>query len=322
MKRLLLVVGVATMLMLATDAGAQQVNLVLQDGRVSLSAQNASIRQILAEWERLGQVKVVGADGLAGQPLTLTLENVSERQALDIVLRAVPGYVVVERASATPVASRFARVVILPRASAPEPARAALPTPTRQAAGVIPAEPTIAADKAEANDEVADAEGTQAPVAAPAANAFPGMPTGTNGAGQPVAGGGASMSSSGPINVQPEVQFDYANPQKYFEQLRQQQNQQQGMTTSQGSPIVPVPQGAPGTPTASPTAPQTLARPGIAPVPQQQQGPGRLFNPYNLPPDQLPPGTGTVPQGTTVEPDRSKYANPYVPQTPTKPPDQ
>jgi hypothetical protein len=75
--------------------------------------------------------------------------------------------------------------------------------------------------------------------------------------------------------------------------------------------------GSAGTgPSAVPSATGTLARPGIAPsptAPPQQQ----FFNPYNLPPDQLQgnPTATPTPSTSPVEPDRAKYANPYVPAT-------
>ena len=92
------------------------------------------MRQILAEWERHGQVRIVGADKLAGAPVTLTLVDVPEKQALDIVMRGVPGYMAVDRvaqADAAPAGpSRYDRLVVLARASTPVPAAA----PQRRAA--------------------------------------------------------------------------------------------------------------------------------------------------------------------------------------------
>jgi hypothetical protein len=66
---------------------APGVSLMIRDGKVTLKAEQASLRQILAEWERQGQVRVVGADKLVGAPLTLTLVEIPEKQALDIVMR-------------------------------------------------------------------------------------------------------------------------------------------------------------------------------------------------------------------------------------------
>jgi hypothetical protein len=71
-----------------------------------------------------------------------------------------------------------------------------------------------------------------------------------------------------------------------------------------------------------PTAPGTLAQPGVAPAPpppQNTPAQGQFFNPYNLPADWVPPPA--VPAtGPPVEPDRAKYANPYEPTPP--PPQQ
>ena len=63
----------------------------MQGGRVTLVAKNATIRQILAEWERVGQTKVVNGDRLPGGLLNLELTNMPEQQALDIILRSVSG---------------------------------------------------------------------------------------------------------------------------------------------------------------------------------------------------------------------------------------
>src|ERR1700704_2006655 len=70
----------------------QPPRLQIGEGRVTLHAQNVPIRTILAEWARLGGAKVINGDRVAGAPLTLDLEGVPERQALDIILRGVSGY--------------------------------------------------------------------------------------------------------------------------------------------------------------------------------------------------------------------------------------
>jgi hypothetical protein len=128
----------------------------------------------------------------------------------------------------------------------------------------------------------------------------------------------AAVSGAAPP---PETQFDYANPQKYFEQRRQQMQQMQPTATPSVAPAAGAGIGTTGrpvnTPTAVPSVPGTLARPGIAPTPQAQPAPaqGEFFNPYNLPPDWVPPPP--VPSsGTPVEPDRAKYANPYEQKPP------
>jgi hypothetical protein len=123
------------------------VSLVIREGKVTLKAEQASLRQILAEWERQGQVKVVGADKLVGAPVTLSLVDVPEKQALEIVMRGVPGYMAIDRVAQAEAAagpSRYDRVVVMARATTPVPAAAAaggprgMPSPAQPPAGFQP----------------------------------------------------------------------------------------------------------------------------------------------------------------------------------------
>src|SRR5687768_2788930 len=103
----------------ALPARAQAVTLRFHDGLVTLRAQNAPLRAILAEWARLGGTTVVNAERVAGGPLTLELNGVPEAQALGILLRNVSGYMAATRAAGTPGASLYDRILILPTSSAP-----------------------------------------------------------------------------------------------------------------------------------------------------------------------------------------------------------
>ena len=76
------------------------VQLTIQDGRVSLVAKDATVRQILAEWARVGQTKIVNVERIPGGPVTLQLTDVPEQQALDMLLRSVSGYLAAPRAIA------------------------------------------------------------------------------------------------------------------------------------------------------------------------------------------------------------------------------
>jgi hypothetical protein len=335
----------------APPAHAQQtgvssgVSLTIRDGRVTLRAENAALRQILAEWERQGQMKVVGADKLAPQVVTLSLTDMPEKQALEIVMRGVPGYMAIDRATAdappAPSASRFDRLVVMARtttpvatvAAAPTRARTAQPAPAQPAG--FPPQPEAFVQPAIGDDGMVSQQPDrsdveqftqteppmpEAPVASPYPNSFPGSPYAAAAAGMPYGGAAPAAAAAGVAGPPPpETQFDYANPQRYFEQRRQQM---QGPTaTPSVAPAAGAPIGTTGrpvnTPTAVPTVPGTAARPGLAPTPQAQPTPaqGEFFNPYNLPPDWVPPPA--VPNsGTPVEPDRSKYANPYEQKPP------
>ena len=95
------------------------LRLQISDGRVTLHAQNVPMRTILAEWARIGGTKIVNGDRVGGAPLTLDLEGVPERQALDIILRSVSGYALGMRAADTQGASMYDRIMILPTSVAP-----------------------------------------------------------------------------------------------------------------------------------------------------------------------------------------------------------
>ncbi len=336
------------------------VSLVIRDGKVTLKAEQASLRQILAEWEKQGQVKVVGADKLTGGPVTLTLVDLPEKQALEIVMRGVPGYMAIDRVAqaeaATAGPSRYDRVVVMARATTPVPAAATaasgasrgmpspaqppaafqqtMPEPMPQAFAPPAGDAGMVAAGPDRNDvdqfqQQGEPPMPDAPVASPYPNAYPGSPyVGAAGSTGPYGGNPAAAAAAGMSAAPPETQFDYANPQKYFEQRRLQQQGQQPTSVPTAVPTIGTPIGTPiGTtgrpptpqPTNVPTAPGVLAQPGIAPVPQPQPAPtpaqGEFFNPYNLPADWVPPPA--VPNaGTPVEPDRAKYSNPYNPAQP------
>jgi hypothetical protein len=97
---------------LASEAGAQTLNLTITSGRISLDAREVSVSQILAEWARVGDVRIVNGEQTVALPITLQLSDVPEAAAVGILLRQVSGYVVVRRTSAGP--STIASIVILP----------------------------------------------------------------------------------------------------------------------------------------------------------------------------------------------------------------
>ena len=118
----------------ATSAAAQGVTLEFQaDGKVRLVAQNVSVSQILAEWSRRGRTTIVNGERVPGPPVTLELQNVSEQEALDIVLRNVSGYLVAARETAISGASAFDRIYILPTSSRPTTAAPVSPAQTDSA---------------------------------------------------------------------------------------------------------------------------------------------------------------------------------------------
>ncbi len=136
--RIALMVG----LLVYAPAASAQVQLTMTNGQVSISAKNATVGQILAEWARVGQTRIVNADRVAGGPMTIELTDVSEAQALDILLRSAGGYLLAPRATASATGSNFDRILIVapstaPRAPTPQPLPPST-TPTFQQPRVPP----------------------------------------------------------------------------------------------------------------------------------------------------------------------------------------
>jgi hypothetical protein len=181
-----LVVGFA-----AFAAAQAPLQLHISNGRVTLHAQNVPLRTILAEWSKLGGAKIVNGDAVAGAPLTLELESVPERQALEIILRGVSGYVLAARQPGTVGVSMYDRIMILPTSAAP---RNPPPALAGNAPGLIrPVAPR------QADDQIADdqdaAQGNEVPLPRPVPIPRPVV------GGAPVPPGGAPMP---PVAVVPD----------------------------------------------------------------------------------------------------------------------
>jgi hypothetical protein len=113
----------ALVLLAGASPASAEVQLSIQGGRVTLVATDATVRQILAEWARVGRTTVVNVERIPGGPLTLQLTNIPESEALDILLRSVTGYVAALRPIAVPDLSRYDRILVLSTTTlAPGPA--------------------------------------------------------------------------------------------------------------------------------------------------------------------------------------------------------
>lgn len=244
------------LLLLALPASAQQLSLEIRDGLVTLQATNATVRQILAEWARVGGTRVVGGDRVTGAPLTLSLEGVPEAKALDIVLRGAAGYMAAARPVPGTGRSGYDRILILATSTPPAgggPATGAANRPATRAFGVPPAvEPPDTSDIGVGEPEPA----AEMPQVNPFANAF-GQPGTAQPFGQPPAN-----PFGQPI---PQNPFGQAVPQNPFGQPLQPQTGP-GLFT----PVPPQSQpsfGVIGTPTPG-VVQQPAGQPGARPRPQ------------------------------------------------------
>jgi hypothetical protein len=107
---------IAALIISAAPALAESttVQVAMHDGLVSVSARDAMLGEILDVWARVGQTKIINAEKMVGEPLTIQLVDVPEEQALDMLLRSAGGYLAVARSAAIVDASRFDRIMILP----------------------------------------------------------------------------------------------------------------------------------------------------------------------------------------------------------------
>ena len=127
MKRLVL--ALLLLVWSASPSWAAGLKLTMQDGLVSLDAQDVTVRQILTEWARIGKTRIINVERITGGPVTLKFDDTPEKQALDIVLRTIPGYVALPRATPVADASLYDRILIMATTTAVAPLRPQQPGP-------------------------------------------------------------------------------------------------------------------------------------------------------------------------------------------------
>ena len=129
------VLAVACLGLTAGTALAGEVKVTLNQGLVTIIAEDAPISRILAEWARVGQTKIVNGEKMM-QVVSLQLVDMPERKALDIILRSASGYMAAERQTPVAGGSAFDRIMILPYSRPPAasslPATGSAPAPFQQ----------------------------------------------------------------------------------------------------------------------------------------------------------------------------------------------
>jgi len=252
----------ALALLVALPASAQQLSLDIRDGLVTLQATNVPVRQVLAEWARVGGTKVVGGERLGGTPLTLSLESVPEAKALDIVLRGAAGYMAAARSVPGSGRSGYDRILVLATSTPPAggtTTAGAGGRPAPRPFGVPPADdPPDTSDLGVGEPEPA----AEMPQVNPFANAF-GQPGMTNPFGQPQQGNPFGQPQANPFGqpVTPNP-FGQAVPQNPFAQPQNGQGLFVPIQPPQTQPAF----GVVGSPT--PGVVQQPAQPGVRPRPQ------------------------------------------------------
>jgi hypothetical protein len=103
-------------------AARAEVQFSISNGRVTILAKDATVRQILAEWARVGKTKIVNGERIPGGPITIELKDVPEAEALDVLLRTLSGYIAAPRTSlVTADASLYDSIAVMPTIAAAAP---------------------------------------------------------------------------------------------------------------------------------------------------------------------------------------------------------
>jgi hypothetical protein len=102
----------------SSTASAQELKLTLNNGLVTVIADEVPVSRILSEWAKVGQTKIVNGEKLM-TVVSLQLVDMPERKALDIILRTASGYMAAERPAPVAGASAYDRIMILPFSKAP-----------------------------------------------------------------------------------------------------------------------------------------------------------------------------------------------------------
>ena len=238
----------------AVPAFAGELKLTIANGRATLIAQDVPVRQILAEWARVGETRIVNAEKLGGPPVSLQIVDKPEREVLEIVLRSASGYVASPRAAAAGGASMFESVMIM-ATSRPPAVTASAPPAFNQRGGFPQPQPQPQPQPVMPVEDEDSDQGNMATVPPPGALppgvvAMPGQP-GVQPQVQPYPG---MMQQPGVVQQQPGI----VPQQPGF--VPQQPGQNPSISTRPG--VIPQPQ-VPGNPYQVPQQP--TRRPGGGP---------------------------------------------------------
>ena len=115
-----------------SPASAGELKVSMQNGRVTIIADSVPLRQILQEWGRVGQTRIVNVEKLSGPAVTMQLIDMPERDALDILLRSASGYIAAPRPVQVANAAFYDRVTIMATSRAPAATAANMMPPSFQ----------------------------------------------------------------------------------------------------------------------------------------------------------------------------------------------
>jgi len=188
MRSVLRTVAIAVSAWLALAPAARaEVQLLIRNGRVTIIAKDATVRQILAEWARVGKTRIVNAERIPGGPITLELKDVSEAEALDVLLRSLSGYIAAPRpALGSADSSVYDSIAVMPTVASAAPRT---PAPAGAPAPFLPPPAFTQNEDDQDNPGLRPGGGQQQPARPPIFSTFPAPQNGNpnaNGAARPV----------------------------------------------------------------------------------------------------------------------------------------
>lgn len=172
--------AVAVFVLTASPATAGELKLTINNGLVTVVADQVPVSRILSEWARVGQTKIVNGEKLM-TVVSLELVDVPEKKALEIVLRSanspqvntLSGYIAAERAVPLAGTSAFDRIMILPFSQAP--AQSAMPVTQTMPQPFVNRPMMSTSDFDDASQAMPPGVGAQHPVNTPQTLPTPGM---------------------------------------------------------------------------------------------------------------------------------------------------
>lgn len=165
----------------AVPAGSRSLVVSCDKGRMTIVADSVALRTIIQEWARVGGVRLVNPQYVSLVPVSVDLRNLPEGEALEVLLRALPGYMLQQRSTESGGASVFEKLAVM----APPAAGTGRPEEWQSTPGLRAAHPGQPAEEAPDDPlsppagEAPPADGAfiqpQGPTAAGAGTATPGM---------------------------------------------------------------------------------------------------------------------------------------------------
>ena len=113
MGRALFLTVLLLILLFRSTVNAGDLQVTFENGRVTIVATEVSIQKILMEWTKVGSTQFVGISSLSRGSLVLKLIEVSELDALRILLRNAAGYVAAPKTTSADEGSRFGKVLVM-----------------------------------------------------------------------------------------------------------------------------------------------------------------------------------------------------------------